>query len=101
MSDKTQDDDARNGLGESRQGSSIDARILAQTQERPRSVDEIAERTDTCPSTVYRHVNALEERGFLAAEIRISSDGTHYRVYEADVDGEAEERATDAEYARE
>lgn len=59
------------------------AAILAETTERERSADELAERVDASPSTVYRRVDRLVERGLLIERLQLDRDGNHYHVYRA------------------
>jgi DNA-binding transcriptional ArsR family regulator len=59
-------------------------RILRVCLDQPRTNQEIAERLDLSPATTLRHVRALTEAGFLAAEpVRRGVRGSRERPYRA------------------
>ncbi|WP_236044432.1 winged helix-turn-helix domain-containing protein [Haloarcula salinisoli] len=57
--------------------------ILAATSTEPMTVQELSDRTDASPSTLYRRVERLTAVGFLDERTRIRSDGHHDSVYAA------------------
>lgn len=57
--------------------------ILAACAAEPRPVKAICERTDLPPSTAYRHVNELVERGLLErTRTAMNGNGSRYDIYE-------------------
>lgn len=59
------------------------AAILANTTERERSADELAEVVDASPSTVYRRIESLVDDGLLIERLQLDRTGDHYHVYRA------------------
>lgn len=57
--------------------------ILAATSTEPMTVQELSDRTDASPSTLYRRVEQLTAVGFLDERTRVRSDGHHDSVYAA------------------
>lgn len=57
--------------------------ILTATSETPMTVNEISDRSDASPSTLYRRVERLQEADLLAEQTRIRQDGHHETVYAA------------------
>lgn len=57
--------------------------ILAETREKPRSVETLSERCDVHSSTIYRRVERLQEAGLLESRQRLHPDGHHHRVFSA------------------
>lgn len=56
--------------------------ILATCTAEPRPVKEICERTGLAPSTAYRHVNDLLDRGLLErARTGLNGNGSRYDLY--------------------
>lgn len=60
-------------------------RILHETHQTPRSVQELADICDVSGPTLYRHVNALLEHDLLHEETKIDTQGNHYTVYENNI----------------
>lgn len=61
-------------------------RILIETRTRPMSVDELSDRCDVSPSTIYRRVEDLAAHDLVEERRRPDQDGHHYTVYAARVD---------------
>lgn len=57
--------------------------ILAATSTEPRTVQEIADRTEAAPSTLYRRVERLVSAGLLDERTRVRADGHHDSVYQS------------------
>lgn len=56
--------------------------VLAACTGKPRPVKEICERTGLAPSTAYRHVNDLLDRGLLErARTGLNGNGSRYDLY--------------------
>lgn len=62
------------------------ATILAETTDRERSADELADVVDTSPSTVYRRIERLVEDGLLVERLQLDRRGDHYHVYSAAIE---------------
>lgn len=60
--------------------------ILAATSDDPRSVNELSDRCDVSPSTIYRRVERMTDAGLLAERTRPRSDGHHETVFLATLD---------------
>lgn len=60
--------------------------ILALTDVKPMSVQELSDHVDSSEPTVYRRVNACQEYDLLTADTEIGDDGNHYKVYEANLE---------------
>lgn len=63
-------------------GDSVVRRILVVASDAPVSANELVDRLDVSPPTVYRRINELLEHEFLAERRRIDEDGNQYRVFE-------------------
>ena len=57
--------------------------ILAETSREPLSAQELVDRCDASPPTVYRRVNRLQELDMLDEEQTLDPDGHHYRQFSA------------------
>ena len=57
-------------------------RILAAASGRSCTAEELADRCDISPPTVYRHVTELQERGLLDEKLRVDESGDHVREFE-------------------
>lgn len=62
------------------------AAILAETTERERSAEELADAVDASPSTVYRRIETLVDEGFLTEQLQLDREGNHYHVYRAAIE---------------
>lgn len=60
--------------------------ILVDAAEEPRSARELADRTGTSHTTVYRWLERLEAHGLLEEGLRIDMDGNHHKVYQSAVE---------------
>jgi predicted transcriptional regulator len=60
--------------------------ILTETTTEFLSAEELGERCDMSPPTVYRRLDELEEYGLVAEQTRASAEGHHYKVYTATLD---------------
>lgn len=60
--------------------------ILRQTVDRAKSAKELGDECGISLSTVYRRADRLVEVGLLAERQVATSDGTHYSMYEAQLD---------------
>ncbi len=56
--------------------------ILAAASGRSCTAEELADECDVSTPTVYRHVDVLQEHGFLEETIRIDRSGDHRKAYE-------------------
>lgn len=72
--------------------------ILAATSEEPLSADELADRIDASPPTVYRRLDRLRELDLVVAERQLDPDGHHYEVFSAQL-ARVEVELDDGEYA--
>ncbi|MFB6308285.1 MAG: ArsR/SmtB family transcription factor [Haloarculaceae archaeon] len=66
-------------------GSEEVRKILALTNVKPMSAQELADRLETSRPTVYRRVNTCQEYDLLSEDTEIDADGNHYKVYEANL----------------
>jgi DNA-binding transcriptional ArsR family regulator len=57
--------------------------ILAATSAEPLSAEELAERCDASPPTVYRRLDRLREHDLVTAQQQLDPDGHHYDVFGA------------------
>lgn len=57
--------------------------ILAETSGEPLSAQELVDRCDASPPTVYRRINRLQELEMLDEEQAIDPDGHHFRRFSA------------------
>ncbi|MDZ5813275.1 helix-turn-helix domain-containing protein, partial [Halorubrum sp. AD140] len=57
--------------------------ILAETSRESLSAQELVDRCDASPPTVYRRINRLQELDMLDEEQMIDPDGHHYRTFSA------------------
>jgi DNA-binding Lrp family transcriptional regulator len=57
--------------------------IIVETYREARSASALSEACDADPSTVYRRIDRLEDRGLLDATQRLDPDGHHHKVYAA------------------
>ena len=60
--------------------------ILEATSDEPRSVNELSERCDVSPSTIYRRVERMTSARLLGERTRPRADGHHETVYYATLD---------------
>jgi predicted transcriptional regulator len=60
--------------------------ILAATSRDPLSAKELSEECDVALSTIYRRVEDMVANDLLVEQTQIETDGSHHRVYEANVD---------------
>lgn len=59
--------------------------IFLMLREKPMSAKDIASRCEASLPTVYRRVNTLNDHDLVLERTRISDDGSHYTVYENNV----------------
>mgnify|MGYP000029453133 FL=1 len=57
--------------------------ILAATSIEAMSADQLAERCDASPPTVYRRLDSLREHDLVTAQQQLDPDGHHYDVFSA------------------
>ncbi|EMA58228.1 ArsR/SmtB family transcription factor [Halorubrum lipolyticum] len=57
--------------------------ILAETSREPLSAQELVDRCDASPPTVYRRINRLQELDMVEEEQELDPDGHHYRQFSA------------------
>lgn len=57
--------------------------ILAATSMEPLSADELAERCDASPPTVYRRLDRLRDQDLVTAQQELDPEGHHYDVFSA------------------
>ena len=57
--------------------------IIVETYREAQSADALSTACDADPSTVYRRIDRLQERGLLRDQQRLDPDGHHYKVYVA------------------
>ena len=57
--------------------------IILETYREARSADALSDACDADPSTVYRRIDRLQERGILQDQQRLDPNGHHYKVYVA------------------
>lgn len=60
--------------------------ILIETTSEPMSANELSERCDVSPPTIYRRLEDLSEHGLVSEQTRLAADGHHYSVYVATLD---------------
>lgn len=60
--------------------------ILEETAAQPLSAEELADRCDVSPPTVYRRLDDLRENDLVSERTRPDEDGHHYKVYAAALD---------------
>lgn len=60
--------------------------ILEATAARPLSADELSDRCDVSPPTVYRRLEDLRELDLVSEQTRADAGGHHYKVYTATLD---------------
>lgn len=60
--------------------------ILAETTTQPLSAEELSERCDVSPPTVYRRLHELDEHNLVSEQTRLDAEGHHYKVYTATLD---------------
>lgn len=60
--------------------------VLLVTYEQPRAADELVERLDAAPSTVYERLSRLTEHDLLVERQRLDPDGHHHKTYRARLD---------------
>jgi DNA-binding transcriptional ArsR family regulator len=56
--------------------------ILVATSDRPMTAKELTERCGVSPTTVYRRINALVERGLLEKRVSLDAGASQHTVYE-------------------
>ncbi len=59
------------------------AGILEHTTEQARSADDLADVLERSPSTVYRRIETLVDKGLLTEQLQLDRQGNHYHVYRA------------------
>ncbi|ADB59307.1 hypothetical protein Htur_0407 [Haloterrigena turkmenica DSM 5511] len=60
--------------------------IIVETYREARSADALSDACDADPSTVYRRIDRLQERGLLQDQQRLDPNGHHYKVYVASLE---------------
>lgn len=60
--------------------------ILAETSNESLSAQELVDRCDASPPTIYRRINRLQELEMLDEDQRLDPDGHHYREFSARLD---------------
>jgi DNA-binding HxlR family transcriptional regulator len=60
--------------------------ILIETMSEPLSANELEERCEVSPPTIYRRLEDLSEHELIAEQTRPAADGHHYSVYRATLD---------------
>lgn len=63
-------------------GSELARRILALSEIKPCSAEELADHCDVSKPTVYRRLNVLQEHDLLVERSAIDDEGNHYKTYE-------------------
>lgn len=63
-------------------GNETSRQILAALNVERQSVKELATHCNLSEATVYRRLNRLEEHDFVDKKTVVTSDGTHYHLYE-------------------
>ena len=61
-------------------------RILLETRTQPMSAEELSDRCDVSPSTVYRRIEKFRAKDLLVARTQPDEDGHHYKVYMSTLD---------------
>lgn len=59
--------------------------ILALASTESRSANELADHCEVSSPTIYRRINALLAYDLLDEELRIDTDGNHYRTFETTI----------------
>lgn len=60
--------------------------ILAAANDQSCTAEELVDECDVSTPTIYRHVDVLQEHGFLEETIRIDRSGDHRKAYETTLD---------------
>lgn len=60
--------------------------ILAATDERPMSAQTLERHCEASLTTIYRRVEDLLDHELLQSHTKVSADGNHYELYEANVE---------------
>lgn len=60
--------------------------VLVYTYDRTRAAEDLTERLDVAPSTIYDRLSRLVEHDLLVEQQRIDPDGHHHKVYRARLD---------------
>ena len=60
--------------------------IIVETYREPRSAAALSTACGADPSTVYRRIDRLEDRGLLEAQQRLDPEGHHYKQYRAQLE---------------
>lgn len=60
--------------------------ILTATDERPMSAQMLDQHCEASLTTIYRRIEALLEHQLLQSHTKVSADGNHYSLYEANVE---------------
>lgn len=55
--------------------------IIMEALNEPVSANELSERCDVSPPTIYRRLEELSEHGLVTEQTRADPDGHHYSVY--------------------
>lgn len=69
--------------------------LLVVTYDDARAADDLAERLDVAPSTVYDRLSRLTEHDLVVERQRIDPDGHHHKAYRARLDRVVVEFAAD------
>lgn len=60
--------------------------ILIETTTKPLSAEELSERCDVSPQTIYRRLETLRNQDLVTEVVRPEAGGHHYKVYTATFD---------------
>jgi len=60
--------------------------ILIETMSEPLSANELEDRCEVSPPTIYRRLEDLSEHELISEQTRPAADGHHYSVYRASLD---------------
>jgi len=60
--------------------------ILVETMSEPLSANELEERCEVSPPTIYRRLEELSEHGLVSEQTQVAADGHHYSIYRAALD---------------
>lgn len=60
--------------------------ILTETAKEPMSAEALSEQSTVSTPTIYRRLTDLKEHDLISEQIRLDSDGHHYKVYAAMLD---------------
>lgn len=60
--------------------------ILEETTTQPMSADELSQRCNVSPQTVYRRLEELRKYDLINEQTRADTEGHHYKVYTASLD---------------